>query len=232
MFIKMAFRKKGRKRGGWKKKVAKEKHDVAKATVAEVKAIVHKATRHVGETKYVDVAAAYSLGNSGNGTTAGVLTGGIGQGLTDFAARIGDQINPTGLHMKGLTYAGTSSEPWRQILIQGKEENQNIPPITQILAYTDSTLRYLCNSPLKWDTKSTFKVLYDKVHPAVQQITGNTTEGHPWQIYVPGNKLAKVKYIGATTNAISGGLYYYSFSDSATNVPVTYFISRLTFKDP
>lgn len=215
----------------FKKQVVHLKDLLHKPTKVEVNSIVKKQIKKAGETKYADVEEAFTMSNSGVGINPQVLTGGITQGITDNATRIGDKIKPVFLHMHGQFYCGTSSEPWRLLIVQGKNENDTTPPLTQILAYTNSVARELMNSPYNFDKMHTFKVLCDRRFKAIQQISGNTTEGHPFSVKISGKKMANVNYIGATTRVASGGIYTYAFSDSASNPPVLYGITRITYKD-
>lgn len=205
-----------------------------KPTIAEVKQIVNRATKKVGETKYVDGAINSNYDNQKQQPF--VLTGLITQGLADYSNRIGDTIKPTSLELMNyqINQGATGNACQRTIIIQGKEESGFTIPLQQILAYTSTASGSnapLVTSPYKFDYRSNYTVLHDKITGATEP---NTAGGKDYARvdHIKLTKFRPIQYIGATTSVATGGIYMYCIADAATNVS-TYLNStyRLRYKD-
>lgn len=203
-----------RRRNKVTKKIRKERHDLAKPTVLEVKQLIKNATGKVGETKYSDLENQIQVNSSG-GNTVTCLHGPISQGLLDISNRVGDVVTPKSITFNQTMYPSGHSAGIRQLIIQTKGENGLIPNITQILAYTNSTNGELYNSPLRWDNMKEFRVLHDKRIMLKQSVGGITDEVHFNKFTIPANKIRPYQYIAATTMTANGGIFMWNLSDAA-----------------
>lgn len=200
-----------------------------KPTRAEVKQIVKKAVRKVGESKRVDGSIS-SWWRPDNQPV--VFTDDMIQGNGDNQ-REGDQINPTTFRIKNYitwTSTATSAVPLRHIAIQLKQNNGNTLALSDVLADTDAT--ELIQSPYYEDKRNLYKVLWDKTINPPQGSIGNFNYNK--LVNFGTTKMNKVQYIGATTNTVSGQIQAWWISPlaaGAANSPLYNSISSIRYRD-
>lgn len=200
------------------------KKNLKKPTLLEVKSIVKKATRKVGETKHQDNFDSSSFDNISILTGPDlVLTKDIEQSILD-TGRIGDKVKPVYLHGWQVIYSDASNaanQPCRMLVVQGHGENGITPNLSDILQTTVGVVM----APYHVDKRSNFTVLHDsrfnisdKMYPSIYRNIS---------CKVP----STINYIAATTNVASGGVYAWYLCDATSNGPACETFWRMKYKD-
>lgn len=199
------------------------KKNLKKPTLLEVKSIVKKATRKIGETKHQDFVQSTSFDNLSVSAPDKVLTSETEQSLLD-TGRIGDKVRPVYLHGWQQVFSDASTpanQPCRMLVVQGHGENGTIPVLSDILQTTATVV----NSPYNIDNRGNFTVLHDSrfnisslMYPSIFRNIS---------CKVP----STVNYIAATTSVASGGIYAWHLCDAGSNGPACDTFWRLKYKD-
>lgn len=189
---------------------------------------VHKTLAKKSESKYFDVVqTATRVGWNGgpiNSLTNGMING---SGTTN---RIGREILPTHVRIRGSFLAGAQTSVIRLILIQTVQDNISISTYAEFLEQQSNLQAPF--SPYKAEHVGEYKVLFDEFYCSV---IGTESSRLTFDIRIPSDKLKKKMSFEDSGLPSVGGLYLYMISDrdpsTATNAPEMNYVSRLYFKD-
>lgn len=202
--------------------------------VKSLPARVAKLTRRVNavssaiETKHLDSAA---TATSVSTTIQYHLLNGIAQG-DDVVNRSGNYTIWKSINFKLIPVAGDSYNYIRCLIVHDSQTNLNAP--TDVQLFQDSGT-YNVISPLNWDNRKRFTVLFDKsIKVDTDDPSGISPMLFKHYIKIP-KRLQKTFYggSGGTVSAITkGSIYFVCFSDStAATHPTLSWYFRATFQD-
>lgn len=200
-----------------KSKKTYPKKKAAKNQLA-TKSYVKNVLKRTIETKIYDVISYVSP------TTAGIITdlSTISQGVT-AKDRVGDVIAPMYLDIRYVITDADTTQLFRVMIFKWHADDASDAP--QLNELLQDTAGYGCISPLKWEDKERFTVLYDK--RIVIRLPSVIQEGHSKRIKISG----KTNYNGSSTTG-SGHIYALFLSDSGVAPhPSILFYGRLYYKD-
>lgn len=189
---------------------------------------VNKMVLKKAESKTYD-ATQTPTGVGWNGGPINVLASGITQGAGN-SQRIGREIDPTHLRIKGSFLVGAQTCVVRLIVINTKQSNTPIGSYGELL--TNPTSLESPYGMYKVEHSSEYKVLFDEFYCL---IIGTESSRLTFDIRITSDKL-KRKLTYDDAGAIStGGLYLYAISDrdptTPGNIPTINYVSRLYYKD-
>jgi hypothetical protein len=199
-----------------------------KATVTQVRQMIHSIVDHEAEDKFFDVVAPGGGAVDYNGVI--VALSDVPQGTTDLT-RIGDSLTVKRLRISSLTVynasvtQSTSINIMRMIVVAWKPFYASVAPtVGTIMTYTGAT--YAAQSYLTHDGKNQFKVLFD-------QTVVLDSFHKPTHLFRADLKLNHIiSYKNASTTNQSNGIYALYISNAASGgptLPTT--ASRIDFQD-
>lgn len=146
----------------------------------------------------------------------------------------GNTIYPLGLSFKWGTQTNQNFNYVRFVLFQWLENTT--PTASDLLQDTTTGIATL--SAFNVNTKGRMTVLYDKIVTIAPSAAGGSTatvlgDGiKNGKVYIPGSRLAPIRYRVGSTDIISGGIFLlYISDDNVPTYPGISYYSRLAFKD-
>jgi len=191
------------------------------ATTRMVRNVIANST----ETKFLDGNYSNAGGNTGIITTFALPAQGAGD-----SNRVGDDIKPIGLFLRGYL-SGGNVHVMRVIIFQWLIESTTAPTYGTVLnsTYSGTSLTAPFAFPA-WDfQKKTFKILSDKTLYAGTS-TGDIANVN-YMVNIPASKLRKIHFVNGSTTDCFGGLYALCVQDGTVTLNSINFDSRLTYKD-
>lgn len=205
----------------------------------KIRSLERKVTKLIKdpETKYFDVSqnptptTSQTLAYNNNSTHQ---LDQIPQG-TAQAQRVGDKVKPYFVTIRGTVAqvaAHTNEDTVRILLIKCKKGNGFVPNIAsastgKVLATQGSV--NACWSPIQYENKTEFTILYDKVFT----LDGGNTANKSKTFVINKKIMGDVEFVPGTTTPEGGSLYLMGISSTGTgaNPPYWFFTSRLYYKD-
>lgn len=189
---------------------------------------VTKTLAKKSESKYFDINQT-ATGIGWNGGPIMSFTNGLVAG-TGTNNRVGREIMPTHLRIRGSIIAGAQTAVIRLMLIQTVQDNISITTYAEFLEQQSNLSAPF--SPYKAEHIGEYKVLFDEFYCTV---IATESSRITFDIRIPSDKLKKKLSFEDSGLPSTGGLYLYSISDrdnaTPANVPQMNLVSRLYFKD-
>lgn len=185
------------------------KRSAKKATLPSVKRLVKRELGKRIERNYYDRTLINTTVDDNTGTFYSMHPTGVG---TNDLSRLGDNIFPLGLQIKGLVGVADTSNMVRVLVVQYMDDaNTSSPNIDKILASTyKGGIGYPLAPYSHGNHNKAFRILGDKT-----MLVDTYRPFKRFSFKIPGKKLHKLWYSVGGTTPIKGGLYVVAVSDSS-----------------
>lgn len=195
------------------------------AQAQDVRAIAKRAAIQVADLKYTDLNDSSSVTSTGYITQ---LSGPLDPGVNQKDEYVGSQIDPQSLTLRYRWQSDQTSSVLRTIVFQWFDTAT--PTMADIIENAAIGAANCLSAP-DFANKSQYRILHDSLD-IVNDYAAALTKGMVRKVFIPGNKLQKIKFNTATSAQKTGSLWLLAISDDILTIaPSITFYSRITYTD-